>query len=236
MIDLTSVQSDFLQKVLELEPRVAAFDCDGTLWSGDAGEEFFTWELKNKLVSEEVIHWARARHADYRNGKVSEAQMCGEMATMHRGMREEVVQAACDQFFVRSLAAGIFPEMQLLIRRLIDSGCEVWAVSASNHWIIRSAMRAFGIPPNQILASEAVVEDGIVTDRLVRVPSGPGKAEALNSVLKSRLDCAFGNAIWDREMLAMARHAFAVNPNMNLKEIASVEGWTIYQPQFRREI
>jgi phosphoserine phosphatase len=162
--------------------------------------------------------------------------MCGEMVTMHRGMREEVVQAACDQFFAQSIAPGIFTEMRALLRRLIDSGCEVWAVSSSNQWIIRSAMRSFGIPQNRILATEAAVEDGVITNRLVRVPSGPGKTEALRSVLKSRLDCAFGNAIWDREMLAMAKHAFAVNPNPNLKEIAMAEGWTIYQPQLRREI
>lgn len=235
MIDLTSVQSDFLQKVLDFKPRIAAFDCDGTLWSGDAGEGFFSWELENKLVSEEVIRWARPRYAEYREGKVSEAQMCGEMVTMHRGMREEVVQAACDKFFAQSIAPGIFTEMRALLKRLIDSGCEVWAVSSSSQWIIRSAMRSFGIPQNHILAAEGAVENGIVMDRLVRVPSGRGKAEALRSVLKSRLDCAFGNAIWDREMLAMARQGFAVNPNPNLKEIAIAEGWTIYQPVFARQ-
>jgi phosphoserine phosphatase len=235
MTDLTSVQSKFLEDVLKLEPRVAAFDCDGTLWSGDAGEGFFAWELKNRFVSDEAIRWARSRHAEYRDGKVSESQMCGEMVTMHRGMREEVVQAACDQFVVQSIAPGIFAEMQLLIKRLINSGCEVWAVSSSNQWIIRSAVRSFGIPPNRILAAEAAVENGIIADRLVRVPSGPGKAEALRSVLKSRLDCAFGNAIWDREMLAMAKHGFAINPNPNLKEVAIAEAWTIYQPVFAHQ-
>jgi len=31
-------------------------------------------------------------------------------------------------------------------------------------------------------------------------------------------------------MLALARHAFAINPNPNLKEIARANHWTIYQP------
>jgi phosphoserine phosphatase len=95
-------------------------------------------------------------------------------------------------------------------------------------------MTHFGIPNNRILAAEVAVENGIVTDRLIRVPSGPGKSEALRSVLKSSPDpgpdCAFGNAIWDREMLAMSKHPFAINPNPNLKEIALANGWTIYQP------
>ena len=31
-------------------------------------------------------------------------------------------------------------------------------------------------------------------------------------------------------MLAMSGHAFAVNPNPDLKEIAIANGWTVYQP------
>jgi phosphoserine phosphatase len=95
-------------------------------------------------------------------------------------------------------------------------------------------MRHFGIPQNRILAAEVAIENGAITDRLIRVPSGPGKVKAIRSVLQSsadhRPDCAFGNAIWDREMLAMSKHAFAINPNPNLKEIAIANGWAVYQP------
>ena len=45
---------NFLQSVLALRPRIAAFDCDGTLWSGDAGENFFAWEIEKGLVSPEI--------------------------------------------------------------------------------------------------------------------------------------------------------------------------------------
>ena len=231
---LTSRQTEFIESVLSLKPLVAAFDCDGTLWSGDAGEGFFWWELDQGLVSEPVVRWARARYADYKAGQVAEEVMCGEMVTMHRGLREEVVQRAADACFAQGFAAKIFPEMQQLVERLRASGCDVWAVSSSNQWIIRSAMRYFGIPQNRILAAEVAVENGTITDRLIQVPSGPGKVEAIRSVLKSSSDhppdCAFGNAIWDREMLAMSKHPFAINPNPDLKEIALANGWTVYQP------
>lgn len=230
MTQLTSTQAEFVESVLKLKPRIATFDCDGTLWSGDAGEGFFSWELQHGLVSEDVVRWARARYADYKAGKVAEDVMCGEMATMHHGLREETVQQACDQYFPQAIGANIFPEMQELVKRLIASGCDVWAVSSSNQWVIRSGMRFFDIPQNHILAAETAVENGIITDRLVRVPSGPGKVEAIRSVLTSPPDCAFGNAIWDREMLALAKDAFAINPNPNLKEIAVSNGWQVYQP------
>ncbi len=240
MTPLTPIQTEFIESVLTLKPRVATFDCDGTLWSGDAGEGFFSWELNQGLVSDDIVQWARQRYADYKAGKVAEDVMCGEMVTMHRGLQEEVVQQACDSYFAQAIAPNIFPEMRELVQRLRASGCDVWAVSSSNQWIIRSGMRSFGIPQNRILAAEVAVENGTIgrriSDRLIRVPSGPGKSEAIRSVLKSssdhRPDCAFGNAIWDREMLAMSKHPFAINPNPDLKRIALANGWTVYQPQF----
>jgi phosphoserine phosphatase len=249
MPHLSTRQTEFIESVLRLHPRVATFDCDGTLWSGDAGEGFFAWELDEGLVSPEIVRWARARYADYKAGKVPEDVMCGEMVTMHRGLREEVVQQACDTYFAQGIAPNIFPEMRELIARLRANGlsnpCDVWAVSSSNQWIIRSGMRYFGIPENRILAAEVAVDvvkeknNGgnvrFITDRLIRIPSGPGKPEAIRAALKSssetRPDCAFGNAIWDREMLAHSRHPYAINPNPDLKEIAIANGWTVYQPK-----
>jgi phosphoserine phosphatase len=239
MTRLTPAQTEFVESVLNLKPRVATFDCDGTLWSGDAGEGFFAWELEQGLVSKEISNWARQRYADYKAGQVAEDVMCGEMVTMHRGLQEKVVQQGCDTYFAQAIAPNIFPELRELIARLRGSACgspcDVWAVSSSNQWVIRSGMRYFDIPQDRILSAEVAVENGIITDRLIRVPSGPGKSEAIRSVLNSssdhRPDCAFGNAIWDREMLAMSKHAFAINPNPNLKAIALANGWNVYQPE-----
>jgi phosphoserine phosphatase len=234
MATFTLSQTQFVNSVVELEPRVAAFDCDGTLWSGDAGEGFFSWELKQGLVSEEIQQWAPRRYAEYRAGNVPEDVMCGEMVTMHRGLRDEVVQHAADKWFPQGIAQNIFPEMLELVRRLHAAGCEVWAVSSSSQWVIRAGMRYFGIAPDHILAAEAAVENGIVVDRLLRMPSGPGKPEAIRKAARGNLDCAFGNSIWDREMLEMARHVFAINPNANLKEVAAARNWRIYQPEPNR--
>ena len=187
--------------------------------------------MKQGMVSEDIVRWARARHADYKAGNVAEEVMCSEMCTMYHGLREEDVQRATNEYFELGIAPGIFPEMRELVQRLRASGTDVWAVSSSNHWIIRSAMRHFGVPPDRVLAAEAAVENGIVVDRLVRVPSGPGKPEALREVLASPSDCAFGNSVWDHEMLAMAKHPFAINPSPKLQEIALANGWIIYQPE-----
>jgi len=225
----------FLDSVLSLNPRVAAFDCDGTLWSGDAGETFFDWEIKRGVVSADVTRAMRARYAEYKAGKVSEEDMCGEMVTMHKGISEAKMMDAATEFMTSSFPSRVFPELKDLVHRLHENGCEIWAVSSSNEWVIRAGTKQFGIEADRILAAKVELENGIVTDRLVRVPSGPGKTKALEEVVQTAIDAAFGNSQWDTEMPAHARHAFAVNPNPELEATARQRGWTIYFPANERD-
>ena len=231
---LDSTASKFLESVLRLQPRVAAFDCDGTLWSGDAGVTFFDWEIEQGVVPAEVGLAMRARYAEYKVGNVSEDHMCGEMVTMHKGIAETVIMQAATKFMADSFPGHNFPEMQELVRRLHDDGCDIWAVSSSNEWVIRAGMKSFGITDDHILATKVAVENGIITDRLVRVPSGPSKPKALREVVNKNIDAAFGNSRWDADMLAIATHGFAVNPNPDLEAAARERGWTIHFPNGTR--
>jgi HAD superfamily phosphoserine phosphatase-like hydrolase len=224
------VTNEFLDSILRLNLKVAAFDCDGTLWTGDAGERFFDWELREGIVSEPLVHPMRERYAAYRRGEVDETTMCGEMVTMHQGISERKMMAAAERFFDQFFVEQIFPDMSELVRRLQENGCEVWAVSSSNEWVIRAGMKHFGIPEDRILAAQVEVDNGTVTDRLIRVPSGAGKPKALREVVKKEIEAAFGNSRWDRDMLAMSKHAFAVNPNPDLESVAREHGWGIYFP------
>jgi phosphoserine phosphatase len=225
-----------IDSVLRLGPRLAVFDCDGTLWSGDAGERFFDWELSRGVVSPDIVRWARARYADYKAGKVSEVDMCGEMVTLHKGLKEAEVLRLSKQFFDENFVQNIFPEMRQLIAELLNFSCDVWAVSSTNEWVIREAMKHFGIPKEKILAAAVEIENGLITDRLVRVPSGIGKPKAILEVVGRPPDTAFGNSRWDTEMLQIARYPVAVNPNPDLAEVARQRGWMVYWPDGTRPV
>jgi phosphoserine phosphatase len=222
---------EFVGAVLRTHPKLAVFDCDGTLWDGDAGEGFFDWEIKQSVIPHELAKSARARYAEYKAGKVSEDDMCGELVTLHNGMLEGNLQRLAAQFFEEKFVRRIFPEMLELVHGLKKSGCEVWAASSTNEWVIQAAVKYFGIPEANVLAASVQIDEGTITDRLVRVPSGPGKPHAIREVIKRIPDAVFGNSRWDVDMLEMARNAYAINPNPDLEETARKRAWTIYFPE-----
>src|SRR5271166_3258439 len=105
--------NEFLDSVLRLELRVAAFDCDGTLWAGDAGERFFDWELREAGVFPDsasrgvLSRFWRERYAAYKRGEVDETTMCGEMVTLHKGVSEAKLMEAAARFFDQFFDAQI---------------------------------------------------------------------------------------------------------------------------------
>jgi phosphoserine phosphatase len=120
--------------------------------------------------------------------------------------------------------------MRTLIQSLHDRGAQVWAVSSTNNWVIEEAVKSLDIPAERVLAVRVEIENGIATDRLGEMTSGPGKARALQRVLSRRLDISFGNSIFDLEMLELAQSPFPVNPSEALQKICDERGWPFYQP------
>jgi phosphoserine phosphatase len=97
--------------------------------------------------------------------------------------------------------------------------------------VIRAAVKYFGIPENRVLAAKVELDGSAASDRLIQVPSGAGKPQALRAHVGKEIDAAFGNSRWDTEMLAMAKYAVAVNPNPDLEATAKRQGWRIYFPE-----
>jgi phosphoserine phosphatase len=157
--------------------------------------------------------------------------MCGEMVTMHKGLSCAEIERAVEEYFPIIVAPGIFPEMKALTLKLKESGCEMWAISSTNDWVVRSGVRQFGIPLERVIAACVHKENGRATDRLIRVPSGEGKAIAIKEIIGRTPDAAFGNSKWDRAMLELARHPYVINPNPDLEKIAQERGWLVYQPK-----
>ena len=222
--------TEFEQAVLGLRPATAIFDCDGTLWSGDAGYGFMVWSIEAGLVSRNASDWIDSQYRLYLRGEVSETEMCGEMVQLYSGLQEEELRHASEEYCRSHIEPHIFPEMRSLIEKLRPGGADIWAVSSTNNWVIEEAVRHFGIPAARVLAACVKVVDGRITSDLIDVPSGEGKADALRRVGIDKPDAVFGNSIHDAAMLALSKQAFPVNPTPALVEIAADFGWTVFYP------
>jgi phosphoserine phosphatase len=228
--------SEFHKAVLDLEPAVAVFDCDGTLWSGDAGSSFMHWTIENGLLSREATDWLDARYRGYKRGEVSELAICGEMVQVYHGLRETELRSAAAEFFASRIERHIFPEMLALVRELQARGTDIWAVSSTCDWVIEEGVRRFGIPASRVLSARVSVANGVVTDILTDVPTDEGKVASLLRAGVTAPDCVFGNSVHDAAMLAIARSrkgrsgAFPVNPTAGLLERSAHEGWAVYYP------
>jgi phosphoserine phosphatase len=222
--------AEFHATVHALAPRVAVFDCDGTLWSGDAGSGFMRWTVERGILSPEAIARLDVRYKGYLAGQASELEICGEMVQIYAGLTEQAMRAAAAEFFATKIEPNIFPEMRELIHNLQAAGTEIWAVSSTCDWVIEDAVRRFAIPAGRVLAAQVAIADGVVTNTLIDVPTDGGKVAALARVGITSPDAVFGNSVHDAHMLAIARRAFPVNPSPALLDRAAVEGWPIYYP------
>jgi phosphoserine phosphatase len=221
---------EFQRRVLDSGLKVAVFDCDGTLWSGDAGYGFMVWSLEQGLVSRSTSDWIDTRHRAYRAGHVSEVEICGEMVQIYAGLRDQELRTAAARYFNQFVRPHIFAEMTDLVAALRGAAVDIWAVSSTNRWVIAEGVREFGIPEERILAAEVRVANGVITSELVDVPTDEGKAASLRRVGLNAPDAVFGNSVHDLAMLDMARNPFPVNPSPGLLEAAASRGWGYFRP------
>jgi phosphoserine phosphatase len=170
------------------------------------------------------------RYRGYLKGEVSEVAICGEMVQMYERLREEELRRAAGVFFAERIERNIFPEMRQVVDELRGKGVEIWAVSSTNHWVIEEGVRRFGMSAERVLAARVEVRDGVVTDRIVDVPTDEGKVAALRRAGVLKPDAVFGNSVHDAAMLEIARRAFPVNPTPALLERSAQEGWPVYLP------
>jgi len=222
--------AEFERLVHSANPKVAVFDCDGTIWSGDSGYGFMVWSLEQGLVSRSTSDWIDTRYRSYLTGHVSELEICGEMVQIYAGLREQELRAAAAEYVKEFVQHHIFPEIASLLQSLRNAGVELWAVSSTNRWVVAEGVRQFGIPDERVLAAEVKVSNSVISADIVAVPTDEGKAEALRHAGLPTPDAVFGNSIHDLAMLKIARNAFPVNPSPALLKAAQKHGWGYFRP------
>ena len=216
-----------------------AFDGDGTLWSGDVGEDVFQAAVSQGLLREAALpaleleakaHGVEAHgsaseiaarlFAAYLDHRYPERDACAMMTWCYAGMRrDELVELARSTFVARGLEQRLHRELAPILAFARGAGLRSVVVSASPQPIVETAAFAWQFDPGDITASRAADHAGRILARLaVPVPYAEGKPIALGALAPgAALLAAFGDNVFDIELFQSAVLAVAVRPKAALK-------------------
>jgi phosphoserine phosphatase len=227
----------------DTEPRAAvlAFDGDGTLWAGDVGEDLFHAALRASFLREEaepalVAEAARydvplggARGANavasvlfdaYGAGRYPERETCAMMTWCYAGHERAAVESFARQVVeAAGLASRLHPELEPILDFCDRAGLRRVLVSASPRMIVEPAGSLRGFAPENIAAATPADADGRVLPSLAApVPYAEDKLSAGRALFgDARWLAAFGDNVFDIEMLTTAELGIAVRPKPRLE-------------------
>lgn len=219
-----------------------AFDGDGTLWSGDVGEDFFAAVLESGRVTDHAraalakeatehglsdagtaVEIAHRIHAAYLGGAFPEERVCELMTWITAGWSVEETDAfAASVVMAVHLTSRLHGEAVAIVRWAEEHGLPVHLVSASPRAIVEQAAKVVGIALDRVVAArESVTGDRVEAAVLRPIPYGPGKVTRLREQLGQRpLYAAFGDNAFDAAMLRESSVPVAIRPKPRLVERA----------------
>lgn len=221
---------------------LAAFDADGTLWDMDMGENFFDYQINQKLLPDlPPDPWKY--YFDLHEADTPAAFLW--LAQINRGIKLSTVRAWAQAAFDAISPMPIFGEMKDLVTDLKKFGADVYVVTASIKWAVEPAAAFIGIPPENVIGVQTQVIDDVITDK-----PGPvitwreGKVTGLMEATgRRRPFLTAGNTMGDLALLDCATHFRVVNAaapvghknresEQKLVEVAKKRGWFfhVYRP------
>jgi phosphoserine phosphatase len=226
---------------------VLAFDGDGTLWSGDVGEDVFHYAVSRQLLREaarQALAAEAARHgidpggsasalADrlfkaYVAGEYPERDVCAMMAWCYAGFSVPELDLLIEHAFEeKQLATRLTRELEPVFAFTRTEGLRVIVVSASPQPVVERAARFWNLAPGDIAACPpAVSGDSLLPYLAAPVPYAEAKLSALGALAGDhRLLASFGDNVFDIELLRAARVPVAVRPKPALRaRLAEVPG------------
>lgn len=218
------------------QPLIAAFDADGTLWSTDVGEEFFEFQLKNKLIKNPLPEDPWKYYFDLKKQDPRAAYLW--FAQVLKGHSVEKVRE-WNKDLVKSLRPfSLFEFQKQLIEFFHQNDVEVYVVTASIKWAVEAPASLYGIKASNVVGVKTSIENGIITDKQDgAVTYREGKVEGLLENTKNIYPFfVAGNTMGDYELLKssqslkLAVHSVDENhPNFSteqeLQAMAAENSW-----------
>jgi phosphoserine phosphatase len=219
---------------------VAAFDGDGTLWTGDVGEDLFHHAVRERSLLPNALPAlknAAEAHGIPANGDANDvAARLFEAYLARRFPEKDVCEvltwcyAGYDYAEIESRAPLLLEsvglrerlqrELEPLIATLRRAGVRTIVVSASPAFAVEPAAALWGFSERDVVAARPAVVNGRITPEMGSpIPYASGKVLRARELMgNSAWLAAFGDNAFDIEMFQAARIGVAVRPKPALLE------------------
>lgn len=217
---------------------IVAFDADGTLWSGDVGDELLDAIVRKRAVrqhagaalsqtardhgvavSRDALEQADLLYEAYRAHKLPEPVAYAMAGWIFAGFRADELYRFAEEVLLEGEIDGrLQREVEPVFAWARQRGVEIFAVSASPTAIVEQGVGRVGIVRRNVLATSPLYEDGVVIADVHRpIPYADGKVAAIERVIPDALLVgAFGDNTFDISMMCRAHVAGAVRPKAGL--------------------
>jgi len=214
--------------------RLALFDLDHTLLSGDSDVLWCDFLLALGLLDSGLAERNRRMASDYTAGSVTPAAYCNFYAGTLAGRAEAYWEPIRRQFLAEVIRPRIPDDARALLQRHRDMGHTLVLTTATNRVV--SALTAQDLGVDHYLATELEMADGRFTGRTQGVLNmRTGKVERVRAWLhqqgqpETALKQAtfYTDSINDLPLLSVVRWPVVVDPDPRLESAALRKGWKV---------
>lgn len=188
------------------QPLFAAFDADGTLWDTDLGENFFQYQIDHSCVDLPPNPFDYYLQLKKKNDDPRQAYMW--LAQINNNQDINAVRSWSQSAYNDLQPFPLFSEQKKLIDLFLQNEVNIFIVTASVSWAVEPGAKALGIPIENVIGIETVIQEGAVTLLpILPITYRQGKVDALLEKTKGiQPFFASGNSTGDTELLASATH------------------------------
>lgn len=213
---------------------LALFDLDETLISEDSTGLFLRWLVSQGFAPETLLAQEQALMAQYYQGSLSMEEYMATTLSPLVGMGTLTVSGWVRRFIQRDILPRVYPSAREKMAWHQQRGDTIIVISASGEHLVSPIAQQLGAHGALAVGVE-IVDDRYSGRAYGTMTYKEGKVTRLNDWLAIQQNTAFertwaySDSMNDLPMLEHADHAYVVNPDEPLHQLAQQRGWEVYR-------
>ncbi|MFV2019159.1 HAD family hydrolase [Micromonospora sp. LOL_023] len=211
----------------------AFFDLDKTVIAKSSALAFGRPFYRDGLITRRDVVKSAYAQLMFRLGGTDEQTMARTrdyLATLCKGWQVDQVSQIVAETLHELINPYVYAEAAALIEEHQGAGRDIVLVSASGEEMVRPIGELLGV--TDVIATRMAVENGRYSGKIEFYAAGPAKATGITELADLRgydlAECyAYSDSYTDVPMLECVGHPTAVNPDRQLRKLATEQGWPV---------